>query len=73
MFKHTFNVQVLIVYTTILLNCQLFPFVVEPTLSFSTVDEVVEEDEARAEVCLMLNIPLDTPLDVSVTSATGSG
>ena len=56
-----------------LLNCQLFPFVVEPTLSFSTVDEVVEEDEARAQVCLMLNIPLDTPLDVSVTSATGSG
>ena len=46
---------------------------VTPTISFSTEDVVVEEDDGSAQVCLNLSIPLSTDLEVVVTSSPGSG
>ena len=46
---------------------------VTPTISFSTEDVVVDEDDGSAEVCLELSIPLSTNLEVVVTSAAGTG
>ena len=56
-----------------LLPFHQFSLTVIPTISFSTGDVVVEEDDESAEVCLDLSIPLSTNLEVVVTSAAGSG
>ena len=44
-----------------------------PIISFTSTDVVVGESDGTAEVCLMLNVPLETNLTVAVTSsASGS-
>ena len=44
-----------------------------PTISFTTSNYVVREEDGAVEVCLELNVPLVADFDVSISSASGTG
>ena len=48
-------------------------YTVTPMLSFTTNNVMVGEEEGTVEVCLQLNVPLVSGLDITVTATPGTG